>query len=89
MVDEPPAWAMERAHKLESEDERPWDEDFLLALALEFVAVRREAIEEAALIIRKRACGYMSLPKDAIFNAGLIVEDLSRQEQKIRALADK
>lgn len=43
--------------------------------------------DEVAQIVRNRACGYMSLPSNAIFNAGLIVEDLSRIEQRIRALA--
>jgi hypothetical protein len=47
----------------------------------------RRGIEEAAKIVRVRACGFMSLPSNAIFNAGLIVEDLSRLEQRIRALA--
>ena len=56
------------------------------AARAELAAARRDALEEAAKIVRVRACGYLSLPQYAIFNAGFLVEDLSLLEQRIRAL---
>lgn len=50
---------------------------------------RRQERKRCAQIVRNRACGFMALPHNAIFTAGLIVEDYSLVEQQIRALSDE
>ena len=62
--------------------------DIIAGIQAIILAARREALEEAAKIVRVRARQYLS-SQNAIFSAGLIGADLRFLERRIRALIDK
>lgn len=61
------------------------NERHVIRLAKRLDAAYRRGIEAAAQVVRARACGYQALP-GSIFSSQLVAEDLSRLEQRIRAV---